>query len=51
VFRAGDSMSFARAVSQTYGLIPVERENAILLSGFPESQSAPGANAGSPNSE
>jgi transmembrane sensor len=39
IFRAGDSMSFARAVSQTYGLRPVEQQNAILLTGIPDGQS------------
>jgi transmembrane sensor len=43
IFRAGDSMSFARAVSQTYGLQPVEQANAILLTGMPEKQPTPDA--------
>jgi transmembrane sensor len=40
IFHAGDSMSFARAVSQTYGLMPVEQGNAIVLRGLPNRQSA-----------
>jgi transmembrane sensor len=40
VFRAGDSMSFARAVSQTYGLQPVEQSKSILLMGIPEKAEA-----------
>jgi transmembrane sensor len=43
IFRAGDSMSFARAVAQTYGLRPVEQANAILLTGMPEKQTTPDA--------
>jgi hypothetical protein len=38
IFQAGDSMSFARAVSQTYGLKPIEQGNAVLLTGVPEKQ-------------
>jgi transmembrane sensor len=45
IFRAGDSMSFARAVSQTYGLQPVEQANAILLTGMPDKQANPDAAA------
>jgi transmembrane sensor len=45
IFRAGDSMSFARAVSQTYGLQPIEQANAILLTGMPEKQPTPDAAA------
>jgi transmembrane sensor len=45
IFRTGDSMSFARAVSQTYGLQPVEQANAILLTGIPEKQTTPDAAA------
>jgi transmembrane sensor len=35
IFRAGDSLSFARAVAQTYGLTMVEQEHEILLNGVP----------------
>jgi transmembrane sensor len=41
IFRAGDSMSFARAVSHNYGLTLIEQSNAILLAGAPGRQ--PGA--------
>jgi transmembrane sensor len=33
LFQAGDSMSFARAVAATYGLVVVERDDEIILSG------------------
>jgi transmembrane sensor len=51
IFRAGDSMSFARAVAQTYGLKPIEQANAVLLTGLPEKQSSTGAAAELPDSE
>lgn len=35
LFQAGDSTSFARAVAQTYGLVVVERNGEIILSGSP----------------
>ena len=35
LFQAGDSMSFARAVAATYGLVVVERDDQIILSGTP----------------
>jgi transmembrane sensor len=35
LFQAGDSMSFARAVAATYGLVVVERDDEIILSGTP----------------
>ena len=35
LFQAGDSMSFARAVAATYGLIVVERDDQIVISGTP----------------
>ncbi|HEY3851062.1 MAG TPA: FecR domain-containing protein [Steroidobacteraceae bacterium] len=47
IFRAGDSMSFARAVSQAYGLMPVEQANAILLTGTPQQQVRPATVVGS----
>jgi transmembrane sensor len=33
IFRAGDSMRFARAVARTYGLVVTERPDRIVLSG------------------
>jgi transmembrane sensor len=33
IFRAGDSMRFARAVAKTYGLVVVERPDRIVLAG------------------
>lgn len=47
IFRAGDSMSFARAVSQAYGLMPVEQANSIVLTGVPRQQSPPATDVGS----
>jgi transmembrane sensor len=44
IFRAGDSMSFARAVSQAYGLMPVAQANGIVLTGVPQ-QRGPSATA------
>jgi transmembrane sensor len=35
LFQTGDSMSFARAVAQTYGFVVVERGDEIILSGSP----------------
>lgn len=35
LFQAGDSISFARAVAATYGLVVVERNDEIVLSGTP----------------
>jgi transmembrane sensor len=35
LFQAGDSMSFARAVAQTYGFVVVERDDEIILAGSP----------------
>ena len=35
LFQAGDSMSFARAVAATYGLVVVERDDEIVISGTP----------------
>ena len=37
LFQAGDSMSFARAVAATYGLVVIERDDEIVLSGTPRS--------------
>lgn len=41
LFQAGDSVNFANAVAQTYGLRVIERRHEIVLSGTP--QSAPDA--------
>jgi transmembrane sensor len=35
LFRTGDSLSFAHAVAQTYGLTVDERDDAIVLGGIP----------------
>ena len=35
LFQAGDSMSFARAVAATHGLVVVERDGEIVISGTP----------------
>ena len=35
LFQAGDSLSFANAVAQTYGLRVIEQEDKIILSGSP----------------
>lgn len=35
LFQAGDSLRFANAVAQTYGLRVIEQEEAIILSGAP----------------
>jgi ferric-dicitrate binding protein FerR (iron transport regulator) len=35
VFRAGDSLEFARAVAQAYGLSLVEQPDAFILSRSP----------------
>lgn len=35
LFQTGDSLSFAHAVAQSYGLTVEERADAIVLSGFP----------------
>jgi transmembrane sensor len=51
IFRAGDSGSFARAVSETYGLVPIEQASAILLTGLPTRQSATAALDGSDKSD
>jgi transmembrane sensor len=42
IFRAGDSMSFARAVSQAYGLVPLEQAHEIVLTGVPRESVATG---------
>jgi transmembrane sensor len=39
LFQTGDSLSFAHAVAQSYGLTVEERANAIVLSGFPARRS------------
>ena len=40
LFQTGDSLSFAHAVAQSYGLTVEERTDAIVLSGFPARHSA-----------
>jgi ferric-dicitrate binding protein FerR (iron transport regulator) len=35
LFQTGDSLSFARAVAQTYGLVVIERNDQIILAGIP----------------
>ncbi len=45
LFQAGDSMSFANAVAQTYELKIIERPNEIVLAGAPHPQSS-GTRAG-----
>jgi ferric-dicitrate binding protein FerR (iron transport regulator) len=35
LFQTGDSLSFAHAVAQTYGLDVEERDDAIVLGGAP----------------
>lgn len=40
LFQVGDSMSFARAVAQTYGLTVIERSDEIVLSGNPQPESS-----------
>jgi transmembrane sensor len=35
LFQTGDSVSFARAVAQTYGLVVIERNDQIILAGVP----------------
>jgi transmembrane sensor len=41
LFQTGDSLSFARAVAQSYGLTVEERKDAIVLSGSPAQHSSP----------
>jgi transmembrane sensor len=38
IFRAGDSLSFAQAVSENYGLRVQRQPTRILLSGLPHPQ-------------
>jgi transmembrane sensor len=40
LFQVGDSVSFAHAVAQTYGLTVIERRNEIVLSGNPQPESS-----------
>lgn len=35
LFQAGDSMSFANALAQTYGLTVATRQDEIIISGLP----------------
>jgi len=39
LFQTGDSLSFAHAVAQSYGLTVDERKDAIVLSGSPVQRS------------
>jgi transmembrane sensor len=41
LFQTGDSLSFARAVAQSYGLTVEERKDAIVLSGSPSQHTSP----------
>jgi transmembrane sensor len=41
LFQTGDSLSFARAVAQSYGLTVEERKDAIVLSGSPVQHASP----------
>jgi len=45
LFQAGDSLSFANAIAQTYGLTVVEGQKEILLSGNPGPEARTGADA------
>jgi transmembrane sensor len=40
LFQTGDSLSFARAVAQTYGLHVIERHDTIVLAGVPAASSS-----------